>query len=191
MTQYAQFDPNASSPTPVIGWYDTDFATYSMLPPTVETAPAGFLVMTQDQWDAHMVNPSGWAVENGQTLVDYVAPAPVLTLEQQADRALYQGLAITLSGSITLAATVFPVDPSATVKIGAVVTTIMATQAFPGGITSFPMKDSSGAWHTFTLAQYTTVAGAISAYVAALNLITDGNPLNAVALPSPSVSLTV
>lgn len=53
------------------------------------------------------------------------------------------------------------------------------------------MKDLSGNWHTFTIAQYEAVATAIAGYAAALDLIIDGNPLNAVALPTSSVSLTV
>lgn len=30
MTKYAQFDKTAAQPTPVIGWYDTDFAEYTL-----------------------------------------------------------------------------------------------------------------------------------------------------------------
>ncbi len=115
----------------------------------------------------------------------------VVPLAQQAAAAIGAGLTLTLSGTMTLAATLFPTDPATQAKLAAVVTTLLATSAFPGGVSSYPMKDSAGTWHTFTTAQYPKVAGAIAAYVAALDLIADGNPLSATALPSASISLVV
>ena len=112
-------------------------------------------------------------------------------LTQQAAAALAAGLAITLSVTFTLGPTVFPTDSATTAKIGAIATTLLATGAFPGGATSYPMKDAAGVWHTFTVAQYTKVAGALAAYVAALDLIVDGNPFDATALPTASITLTV
>ena len=53
------------------------------------------------------------------------------------------------------------------------------------------MKDASSAWHSFSEAQYKSVAGAMLTYAAALDLIIDGNPTNASGLPAASVSLTV
>ncbi len=188
MTLYASFDATAPQPAPVTGWYDTDFAPYPNLPPSSE-----LLMVSADEWAARLANPSGWAVSGG-ALVAYMPPPPrppAPTLIQQAAMASIAGLTITLSGSITLAATLFPTDPVTQGKLGAVVTTISATGAFPGGVTSYPMKDASGTWHTFTVAQYKGVAGAIGAYVAALDLIADGNPLGASALPAPSASLAV
>ena len=92
---------------------------------------------------------------------------------------------------MTLAATLFPTDPATTAKIIAVVTTINTDGTFPGGTTTFPMKDSAGTWHTFTSSQYKIVASALAAYVSALNLIIDGNPLDATSLPANAVTLTV
>lgn len=131
---------------------------------------------------------AGWSYVT-DALVAPVAPAP--TLAQQAAAAIAAGLTITLSGTMTLAATLFPTDPTTTAKIGAVVTAINADGTFPGGATTFPMKDATGAWHTFTASQYKAVAGGIAAYVAALNLIIDGNPLGATSLPANAVALTV
>ena len=185
MAQYAQFDSTAPQPARVTGWYDTGFAEYPNVP-----AAANLLEVTPAQWTARMANPSGWAVQSG-ALVPYTPPVVPPTLAQQAAAAINAGVTLTLSGSLTLAATLFPTDPVTTAKIGAVVTALLATGAFPGGATSYPMKDAAGAWHTFTAAQYPKVAGAIAAYVAALDLIADGNPLGATALPSASVSLTV
>jgi hypothetical protein len=118
-------------------------------------------------------------------------PTAAQLLAQQAQAAIGAGLTITLSGTLTLAATAFPTDATTIAKITTVVTTINATGAFPGGAETYPMKDASGGWHVFTVAQYKAVAGAISDYVAPLDLIIDGNPLGATALPESSVSLTV
>lgn len=185
MTQYAYFNSAAAAPAKVIGWYDTGSETYANLP-----AASDLLTLTAAQWTASRANPDGWAVSAG-ALVAYTPPVPAPTLAQQATAALSAGLAITLSGTLTLAETAFPVDPVTTGKIGAVVTTVVATKAFPGGATAYPMKDAAGNWHTFTIAQYTIVAAAIAAYAASLDLIADGNPLNATALPANSVTLTV
>lgn len=185
MTQYAQYNPAVAAPSPVTGWYDTGEFSYPNLPPLTD-----LLVLTEAQWTSHYGDPNAWAVSGGE-LVAYTKPTPVLTLAQQAQMAELAGLSITLSGSFTLAETLFPTDPTTQTKIGAVVTTINTTGAFAGGATSWPMKDSSGAWHTFTISQYKAVAVAIDTYVSALDLIIDGNPLSATALPSASVSLTL
>lgn len=116
-------------------------------------------------------------------------PAP--TLAEEASTAVGAGLTISLSGSLTLAATLFQIDPKTQSKLAAVATTINTTGGFPGGAETYPMKDSDGEWHAFTLDQYKAVAGAIATYVAALDLIIDGNPLDATELPADSVSLTV
>lgn len=149
------------------------------------TIPAGAIACT----DAQAAASGPWTMLVSGSIV--IGTPPSASLALQATEAMAAGLTITLSGSVTLAATVFPVDPATTVKIGAVVTTILARGAFPGGGTTYPLKDASGAWHTFTIAQYEAVAGAIAAYVAALDLIIDGNPNGATSLPSASVSLTV
>ena len=76
--------------------------------------------------------------------------------------------------------------------------TITLTGAVPGGGSSYPMKDATtngpngeGAWHTFTAAEYRTVAGAISTFVAGCDLIADGNPMSAASLPASSVTIPV
>lgn len=122
----------------------------------------------------------------------FAAPAaPGMTLAQQAAAAGIAGLTIALSGSLTLAATLFPSDAVTQQKLAHIAATIGATGGFPGGLAALPMKDASGAWHSFDLAQWKAVAGAIAAYVAACDLIADGNPLAATALPASSVALSV
>ena len=184
MSKFALFNP-AIDPAPVLGWYDTDALTYDNLP-----AASDLLELTDAEWDARLADPNGWAVSGGK-LVAYSHPAPVPTLAQQAQDAIQAGLTITLSGSLTLAATRFPTDASTQSKLNAIATVLATTGAFPDGSTSYPMKDSADSWHVFTVAQYKAVAGAIASYVAALYLIADGNPLSATALPTASVSLTV
>ncbi|WP_428492173.1 hypothetical protein [Rhodopila sp.] len=116
---------------------------------------------------------------------------PIVLLPQQAAAAMAAGITLTLSGSITLASTVFPTDPATQTKIGGVVTTLVASGSFPGGVSSYPMKDANGTWHSFNASQYKVVAGAIASYAATLDLIIDGNPLQATSLPAASVTLTV
>jgi len=185
MAYYAQFDPSIASPAPVIGWYNTTARKYPNLPPATD-----LLEITEADWLAHYANADAWAVSNG-ALVAYTSPAPVLTLAQQAAAASVAGLSIALSGTMTLAATLFPTDPATQQKLGSVVTTLLATGAFPGGAVSYPMKDNGGTWHTLTASQYKTVAGAIAAYVAGCDLIAAGNPLGATALPPNNVTIKV
>ncbi len=112
-------------------------------------------------------------------------------LAYQAGAAIPAGMTLTLSGSYTLAATLFPTDTDTQTKLAAVMTTVNSTQAFPGGASTYPMKDSADSWHTFTVSQYTAVAGALAGYVSALVLITDGNPLGVTTLPAASAALTL
>ena len=137
------------------------------------------------------IGPYGCTVSNG-TITNNAEPTPAApSLAQQAYAAMLTGLALTLSGTLTLASTASPTDPTTQGKLAAGATTINTTGAFPGGATTYPMKDASGAWHTFNLSQYKAVAAAIAGFAATLDLIIDGNPLGAASLPVSSVSLTV
>jgi hypothetical protein len=185
MPYYAQYDPSVPGPSKVTGWYNTTARAYPNLPATSD-----LLEITETEWQAHYTNADGWAVSDG-ALVPYTPPPPVLTLAQQARNAATSGLTITLSGTMTLAATLFPTDTVTQRKLGAVVTTLLATGDFPGGASSYPMLDATGSWHTFSPGQYKSVAGAIASYVAACDLIAAGNPLGAADLPANSVSLIV
>jgi hypothetical protein len=181
MALLAYFDSTQPAPQPVLAWYDTGVIAYPALP-----ASANLLQLTPTQWASRMTGL--WAVQGG-ALVASTAPAP--TLAEDAMAAIGAGLMIALSGSVTLSATIFPTDPVTQAKLAAVVTTLTATGEFPGGAATYPLKSASGEWYTFTVNQYKAVAGAIASYVAALDLIIDGNPLSATALPASSVSLAV
>lgn len=116
---------------------------------------------------------------------------PVASLQQLAVQAMYAGYQITLSGSIVLAATLFPVDPVTQQELMAVMETISQTGAFANGATSFQMEDSQKNWHTFNVSQYKAVAIAIDNYVTTLTLIYSGNPSAPASLPSNSITLAV
>ena len=184
MTYYAQYDSAISPSAKVIGWYNTGRRAYPNLPPATE-----LLEITESEWQAHYTNADGWAVSAGK-LVAYTPPPPTLTLAQQAANAAISGLTITLSGTMTLAATLFPTDAS-TQKAIESMNAMARAGVLPLGSTTYPMIDAAGTWHHFTASQYQAVAGAIAAYVAACDLIAAGNPMDAKALPAASVSLTV
>lgn len=70
--KFASFDPNASAPQPVIGWYDADALYYPNLPPAEARC-----AMTDAEWAARM--DGHWAVQDG-TLVPYTPqPSPEAT----------------------------------------------------------------------------------------------------------------
>ena len=184
MPQYAQYDPNVAAPSPVIGWYNTDARKYPKLPPASD-----LVEVPADIWTAHYGNTNGYAVSAG-ALVAYTPPPPTLTLEQQAANAAISGLTITLSGTMTLAATLFPTDRK-TQKAIESMNAMARAGVLPLGSTTYPMIDVNEKWHHFTASQYQAVAGAIGAYVAACDLIAAGNPLGVSALPQNSIALTV
>ena len=185
MAYLAQYDPATPAPAKVIGWYNTSKRIYPNLPPATN-----LLEISEVEWDGHYANPNGWAVSAG-ALVQYTPPPPVLTLAQQAANAAISGITITLSGTMTLAATRFPTDAATQRKLAAVITALVATGDFPSGMLSYPMIDATGTWHTFTIAQYKAVAAAVASFVSACDLISDGNPLGATELPADIVSITV
>lgn len=77
--KFASFDPNASAPQPVLGWYDTAALDYPTLPP-VEARCA----MTDAEWAARL--DGHWAVQDG-ALVSYT---PTPSAEQAAIAARIQ-----------------------------------------------------------------------------------------------------
>ena len=135
----------------------------------------------------------GWGYSGGAftaPVVPVVVPTAAQQLAQQAAAAINAGLTLTLSGSLTLAATLFPTDATTQGKL-ADMAAMAARGVLPLGATDYPMKDAAGTWHQFNAAQYQAVAAAIAAYAAAIILIADGKPFGATALPSASVSITV
>ena len=72
MSKYALYDPTRAGPTPVLGWYDTDFIEYPNLPHKDR-----LLELNDDQWNARMTR--SWGVNNG-ALVPHNEPLrPTIT----------------------------------------------------------------------------------------------------------------
>jgi hypothetical protein len=124
------------------------------------TIPAGAVQCTQEQYE----NCGQWTISNG-AIVAYTAPAP--SLAQQAQTALAAGLAVTSTATAALNGT-YAVDATAQNHVMAEVTAIMLNGTFADGADTVAWLDISGASHTFTVAQFKTLASAISAYVANL-----------------------
>jgi hypothetical protein len=135
----------------------------------------------------------GWTATQADGVWTFAPPAPpTLTLAQQAIKALGGGVTISLTGSMTLAPTVFPTDAASLNKLTQVTLVITATGGLPGGAAAMPVRDASGNWREFTPDIYKAVAVAISAWAATLQLIIDGYPGAPTALPSSVIpALTV
>jgi hypothetical protein len=58
--QFAHYDP-ATSPAPVIGWYDTSEFDYPNLPDN-----QNLVAVTASQWFEHFTSPNGWTVISGK-----------------------------------------------------------------------------------------------------------------------------
>jgi hypothetical protein len=187
-TEYAFYNPNTPSPSPVLGVYNP-----ARLPPGAAPPDSKLLIAIDEDTAKAIYAGETYAVVAG-AVVPHTPIAPPLTLAQQAAQAMTAGLTIALTGSLTLAPTLFPIDAMTIQKIGSVISGLNTTNGiFLNGTSTELMKDASNPpkWHTFNAAQYTAVATAIGAYVRQLDLIIDGNPLNVTALPSNSVTLTV
>jgi hypothetical protein len=176
MARYAAFDHTLASPAPVIGWYPSKYPN--------GPADADLLEVTEEQWDARLANPSGWAVSNG-ALVAYTPPPVVPTLAQEAEALVAGGLAITSAGTPVLNAT-YPAGPATQQKLMGVQLALLATGGFPGGASTWPMVDVAGTWHGLSTAQFTAIAAATAAFVAACDLVIDGQSTT---LPSASAAI--
>lgn len=63
MPKYAQFDATAPSPSPVLGWFDTDIFHYPNLP-----AASDLIELTASEWAIHFNEPSGWSAKDGRLI---------------------------------------------------------------------------------------------------------------------------
>jgi hypothetical protein len=100
---------------------------------------------------------------------------PVSNVNGMAPGQISPGVAVKSSGATATAAaptsdatiniTLWPSDTSMQSLISNLSTVIGATGGFPGGATSWPVKDLSGAVHSLTVAQFNTVAIAVANYI--------------------------
>ena len=129
---------------------------------------------------------------------DPSAPTVTLTLAQQAEALLATGLTL-VSASIpfpaattTTPGVTFPTDTSSIIKYDSIQTRLTTSGVFPGGSTTFKIKDTLGNWYTVTAQEYTKIVSAISDFVAACYLVIDGYvgatlPQTTVVLDTPVV----
>lgn len=171
MARYAYFNSNTPSPSPVLGWYDTEASNYDSLP-----GAANLFTLTDAQWDARLAAPNGWAVSNG-ALIPYNAPDPPVPLDIQAANALTahiaMGIAITCSGNSALNAT-YALDDTTLTQIGSVARDAKSGMGLPGGASTFTYPDAAGVPRTFTSAQL------IMTYIAMRDLLLQLNTQAAV-----------
>jgi len=124
----------------------------------------------------------------GETYSATMPVPPALTLAQQAAQAVDAGLSIALSGSISLAETLFATDPQTQSWIDAEVTSILLNGTFVDGASTVQWPDATGALHDFTVPQFKIIAAAVGAYVGVCRKCIIGS---ATALPPASIPLTV
>lgn len=81
---YAMYDTAAPQPTPVTGWFDTwNMGSIANVPPASE-----MIAVTADQWnDTAFRLPAGKGIQGGK-VIDYTAPAIVISLAAQAENEL-------------------------------------------------------------------------------------------------------
>ena len=158
MTQFAQYNPTAPAPSPVVGWYDTSAFTYAVLPPE-----NNLLVLTETQWDDHFANPNAWAVSNG-ALVSYTPPVPQPTIAQQAQALLNAGLQIVSASTPSLDAT-YACDSQTTAYINAEITSILLDNTFADGSSTIDWPDVQGDLHNFSVDEFKSFAKAIGNFV--------------------------
>lgn len=144
MPKFAQFDPAAPSPQPVIGWYDTDSVNYPNLPPA-----ANLLQLTQAQWDGRFATPF---VQNGKLVATPAPTAAQLLSSAQTDKlsalstacasSIYAGFISNALG----AAYSYPAKDKDQSNLVASVTASLVPGLPAGWTTDFWCADLAGAW---------------------------------------------
>lgn len=120
----------------------------------------------------------------GNTPTPAPAPSAAEVIQQNYASAIAAGLAVTSASTPALNAT-YGVNATAQANVTAIVTGIAVGLGLPGGGTSFVYLDATGAPHTITQAQFTSLAAAIRGYVYGLDLYAAGQG----ALPTPSATI--
>lgn len=170
--QYAYFDSTTPSPSPVLGWYDTDALDYPNLP-----NEADLLVTTSDQWTARMTGR--WAVSDG-ALVAYTLPTSPVTVDQMLAEKIAAGITITSTSTPALNA-IYALGNVSTGQIFQIATWANGFGTFPSGQAEQPYPDATGAMHTFTVPQFIEFAKAVAPLVS--NLTTQAGIMKADGTP--------
>jgi hypothetical protein len=125
----------------------------------------------------------GWTYTGGTFAAPPAPPAP--TLAQQAQTLLGAGLAITSTATPALNAT-YRTDATTQQNVSAEVTSILLNGTFADGGASVAWQDAGGASHSFSVAQYKTLATAVAAFVAGCLKVVNGQSTT---LPAASATI--
>jgi hypothetical protein len=166
MPQYAQFDPIAVQPAPVLGWYDTDALHYPTLP-----AANALLQLTADQWAHRMDQP--WGVQNS-TLVPYTPPVVPPTLVQQAQALLAGPVTVSCTSNRALNGN-YPCDSHSLQQMTTITMAQNANLGLPGGGSTFNWPDTSNTSHAWAASQFTAFAQAMMNFVYAAQQVVQGH----------------
>lgn len=193
MPKFAQFDPAAPAPQPVIGWYDTDALDYPNLPPAEK-----LLKLTESQWDGRMDTPF---VQAGLLIA---APAPTaaqLLVNAQAVRLsvlsaacaaqIYAGFVSSALG----AAYTYPAKDKDQSNLVASVTASLVPGIPTGWTTSFWCVDAAGIWafrpHTAAQIQKAGLDGKAAIETALQKNGTLANQVSAITVATPNAVAAV
>lgn len=166
MTRYARFDHTVIGVTPVTGWFDTGYVTYTVMP-----NPADLLTLTDDQWTAGpLSNPNGWAVSGGTVLIPVAPPqaSPLALARAAMAQRLTLGIAIT-SDSTPAVNAIYALDQTSTDQIFQIGLYAKQFGSFPGGLDTQYYPDITGLPHPFPVPVFVSFLQAVAALIAALN----------------------
>lgn len=153
MTRYAYYDSTVPSPSPVLGWYDTEAR------PMLNLVP-----VTDDQWNNRS---HGYFAVSAGRLAPY-DPPPTNQWQVQLAQHLALGLILTSTGTPTLDATyaIDSISQQQVLQIG-----LYASQfdQFPDGNSTFDYPDVAGNQHTFSVADFIALLHAVAQLTAAIN----------------------
>lgn len=117
----------------------------------------------------------GWtATQTGAGWQFAPPPIPVLTLAQQAQAVLMNGIKVVSGTNPTLNGT-YPLDPESRSDLQAEVISMLMSRVFTNGQTSLPVTDSSGTPHTFSKIEFQAFVTAIGGAVTTLKAIIAAN----------------
>jgi len=143
MPKYAQYDHMAAEPRPVLGYYDTDFATYPSLP-----AAEDLIELSPIQWTERTGNDQ---IAAGGLL--QVRPAPIPSTIQSAAAELATriaaGVAIVSTGNSALNAT-YALDAVTLDQLGPVARDFASGLGLPGMAGTFTYPDAASVPRIFT-----------------------------------------
>ena len=180
MPKFALYEASGSQPYPVVGWYDTDLLNYPNLP-----AEDKLFLLTEAQWQAHLINPSGFAIDN-DTLVSYSSPAAAPTLAMQGQAAIAKGLTVLSESDHTIDGTY--ITNGIAFGSGDIASEAQYIATF-GGFTTGSSLDWTlvgGSQVTFTsTATFLAVAKAVAQYLSAIRAAVQAGT----ALPQSTVTI--